>query len=498
MQKFLLEITVFVCGALVMIYEITGARLLAPYIGTSLYVWTSIIGVILAALSLGYWLGGLAADKKPDIKILASIIFLAGGAIAVTIFFKDIILAFVSQIPINLEIKSIIAALILFAPASVLLGFVTPYAVKLKLSTLEETGKTVGRLYALSTVGSIFGTFYAGFFLIPFVGSTRTLYIIGATLFALSLLLAPFSLTRKNLIFLTLFLSGIGINEAKSYYLYQHNKYEEIDTSYSNARTFIGKEPGTNREIRYLMIDPNFVQSAMYLDNGKPATKYIKFYHLLRHYKPDFQKTLIIGGAGYSFPREYLEKYPTKEIDVVEIDSQMTEIAREYFRLKDNPRMKIFHEDGRTFLNRAEPNQYDAILVDAFGSQFNIPFQLTTIEAVAEIKRLLKPNGVVIFNVGSAITGDASGFLQAELKTYREVFPQVFLYKVDADKHDAQLQNVIITAVNGTNQISRISYDAEIRELLEKKYTIEISTEKNILTDDLAPVEYYNSEAQSH
>ena len=480
-----------------MIYEIIGSRLLAPYIGTSLYVWTSIIGVILAALSLGYWLGGKTADKKPDIKILASIIFLAGGAIAATIFFKDLILAFISQIQIILEIKSVIAALILFAPASVLLGFVTPYAVKLKLSTLEETGKTVGSLYALSTVGSIVGTFLAGFFLIPFVGSTRTLYIIGATLFALSIFLAPFEVTRNKIMLLLLFFGGIGINEAKNFYLYKTHDYHEIDTAYSNARIFTGKEDETGREIRYLMIDPNYVQSAMYLDTGKPATKYIKFYHLLSHYKPDFQKTLIIGGAGYSFPREYLEKYPSKEIDVVEIDAQMTEIARTYFRLEADPRMKIFHEDGRTFLNRCEAGQYDVILVDAFGSQFNIPFQLTTIEAVGELKRLLKPNGVVIFNVGSAITGDASGFLQAELKTYREIFPQVFLYKVDLNKPDDLLQSLIITAVNGSEKIPQATDDSQISELLEKLYTKEIPIEKNILTDDLAPVEYYNSKAQS-
>lgn len=480
-----------------MIYEIIGSRLLAPYIGTSLYVWTSIIGVILAALSLGYWLGGKTADKKPDLKILASIIFLAGGAIAATIFFKDIILVFIAQISLILEIKSVIAALILFAPASILLGFVTPYAVKLKLSTLEDTGKTVGRLYALSTVGSIFGTFLAGFFLIPFVGSTRTLYIIGATLFALSLFLAPFAVTRNKVMLLLLFFGGIGINEAKNFYLYKTHDFHEIDTAYSNARIFTGKEDETGREIRYLMIDPNYVQSAMYLDTGKPATKYIRFYHLLRHYKPNFQKTLIIGGAGYSFPREYLEKYPAAEIDVVEIDAQMTEIARQYFRLEDDPRMKIFHEDGRTFLNRAEANQYDVILVDAFGSQYNIPFQITTIEAVSEIKRLLIPNGVVIFNVGSAITGEASGFLQAEIKTYREIFPQVFLYKVDPDKSDAQLQSLIITAVNGTNHITQTTADSKIKELLEKLYTKQISTEKSTLTDDLAPVEYYTSKAQS-
>jgi predicted membrane-bound spermidine synthase len=154
-NKFILEITVFVCGALVMIYEITGSRLLSPYLGASVYIWTSLIGVILAALSLGYWLGGRIADRKPDIKILAFVIFLAGGLVSVTILLKDLILAIIAESSAILEIKSVIAALLLFAPASVLLGFVTPFAVKLKMSSLADTGKTVGRLYALSTVGSI-------------------------------------------------------------------------------------------------------------------------------------------------------------------------------------------------------------------------------------------------------------------------------------------------------------------------------------------------------
>jgi hypothetical protein len=113
---------------------------------------------------LGYWLGGKIADRRPELKILASVLFLAGGLVAVTILLKDLILSFIAQMPFGLEVKSVAAALLLFAPASVLLGFVTPYAVRLKITTLDDTGKTVGRLYALSTVGSILGTFLAGFF----------------------------------------------------------------------------------------------------------------------------------------------------------------------------------------------------------------------------------------------------------------------------------------------------------------------------------------------
>ena len=497
LKKYILELTVFVSGALVMIYEITGSRLLSPYIGASTYVWTSLIGVILAALSLGYWLGGKTADKKPDARILASVIFLAGGAVSVTILFKDIILSFISVSPLILEIKSVLAALMLFAPASVFLGFVTPYAVKLKMASLADAGKTVGRLYALSTVGSIFGTFLAGFFLIPFVGSTRTLYVIAAVLFALSILLAPLALTRVNFTFLTVFVFGIGANELKNVYLARAHDFHEFDTEYANVRIYTAEERETGRKIRYLATDPFYTQSSMYLDTGASSLKYIKFYHLLKHFNPGFENSLIIGGAGYSFPREYLEKYPQAKIDVVEIDPQMTKIAREYFRLEENPRLRVIHQDGRAFLNQTDANQYDAVFMDAFGSLFSVPFQLTTVEAVREIHRVLKDNGIVIFNLGSAIEGDASRFLQAELKTYKQVFPHVLVLKADPTKPDAAVQNLIIVALKEKTVPRLESENAEIAQMLKHLYEKPIPDEITILTDDLAPVEHYNSAAQS-
>ncbi len=496
-KNFLLEITVFVCGALVMIYEITGSRLLAPYIGTSTYVWTSLIGVILAALSLGYWLGGKTADKNPDVKILASVIFLAGGAVALTIFLKDLILSFVALSPFILEIKSLLAALLLFAPASVLLGFVTPYAVKLKMSDLADAGKTVGRLYALSTVGSIFGTFLAGFFLIPFVGSTRTLYFIGASLIILSILLVSFAFTRANFAILTLFVFGISISELHSFYLRKTNDLHDIDTEYSRVQVFTTTDKESGRKIRNLAIDPHYTQSRMYLDSDELASEYARYYHLIRHFKPDFQKTLMIGGAGYSFPKEYLNTYRQAEIDVVEIDPQMTEIAKRFFRLEENPRLNIIHQDGRIFINQAESGKYDAVLMDAFGSLFSVPFQLTTVEAAREINRVLKPDGIVIFNVGGALEGTASRFLQAEFSTYKKVFPQVFVFKVDAEKPDSEVQNLIIVACKSKYPISLNNQDAEISHLLSHLYSKDFPDSQPILTDDLAPVEYYNSFAQS-
>lgn len=492
-SNFVLELTVFVCGALVMVYEIIGSRLLSPFIGTSTYVWTSLIGVILAALSLGYWLGGKTADRKPDIKILAAVIFGAGGFVSVTILLKDLILALIASAPFGLEIKSVFAALLLFAPASVLLGFVTPYAVKLKLAKFEDAGKTVGRLYALSTIGSIFGTFAAGFLLIPFVGSVRTLYLIGAVLIGLSLLLAPFALTRINLSILILFFFGIAATELQNYYLFKTIALHDIDTEYNRVRIFDTKDEASGRQIRAIAIDPYFVQSKMYLDSDELASDYIKFYHLIRHFKPDFQKTLLIGGAGYSFPKDYLKKYPGKQIDVVEIDPQMTEIARKHFRLAENPNLKVFHEDGRIFLNNAESEKYDAVLLDAFSSLFSIPFQLTTIEAVREIDRVLKKDGVVIFNVGGAITGKSSRFLQAEIVTYKKVFPQLLLFKVKSEKSDDEVQNFVIIAVKDRLIQSPENIDPEISKMLQSNYQFQLNTDLIFLTDDLAPVEYFSS-----
>ena len=493
--KFILELTVFVCGALVMIYEITGSRLLSPYLGASVYVWTSLIGIILAALSLGYWLGGKIADQKPDLKILAFVIFLAGGLVSVTILLKDLILALVAESSAILEIKSVIAALLLFAPASVLLGFVTPYAVKLKMSTLADTGKTVGRLYALSTVGSILGTFAAGFFLIPFVGSEKTLYLIGASLIGLSILLVPFALKPFNLMVLIMFVCAVGVNEFRSYYLFQTKELRDIDTAYSRVQIFQTTD-NHGKPIRALAIDPFFIQSGMFLDSDELAFDYARYYHLIRHFKPDFNETLMIGGAGYSFPKDYLKTYPTAKIDVVEIDPQMTEIAKKYFRLQENPRLNIIHQDGRIFLNHAESNKYDAVLMDAFGSLFSVPFQLTTLEAVEQINRVLKPDGIVIFNLGGAIEGDASRFLNAELKTYQQIFPKVYLFKVNADYTDTRLQNLIIVASKTENLTPLQTDDAEISYLLEHLHRKNIQTNIEILTDDLAPVEYYNSFAQ--
>jgi predicted membrane-bound spermidine synthase len=293
-----LDVVVFVCGAVVMTYEIIGSRILSPFIGTSTYVWTSLIGVILAALSTGYWLGGKMADRRPEAKILAGVIFIAGGLVSFTIVAKEIVLSAIAAANVGLELKSVLAAIILFAPASIALGFVTPFAVKLRMSSLGEAGVTVGRLYALSTVGSIVGTFAAGFILIPFVGSVRTLYLIAASLFLVSLLLVPFALTRVNTGILLLFILGISTSEISRYGMLYAYGLHDIDTEYSRVQVFRSTDRRTNRPIQALSFDPYSTQSAMFMDSDELVFEYTKFYHLAKVLKPDLRRTLMIGGAG--------------------------------------------------------------------------------------------------------------------------------------------------------------------------------------------------------
>ncbi|MEP6923591.1 MAG: fused MFS/spermidine synthase [Pyrinomonadaceae bacterium] len=496
-RRFLLEIVVFTSGALVMIYEIAGSRILAPYIGTSTYVWTSLIGVILASLSVGYWIGGKIADQQPELKYLSGVMFLAAAMLSATILLHEFILTMLAVSSLGLEIKSVIAALILFAPASVLFGFVTPYAIKLKMLSIENAGQTVGRLSALSTVGSILGTFTAGFFLLPFVGSLRTLYLIAGLLLLLSILLAPFKLTITNLFVILLFLSAIGANEFYRFALFQTIGLRDFDTQYSRIRVFRSTDKKTNKPITALTIDPLSTQSAIFADSDDLVFDYTKYYHLLRHFKPKFQQTLMIGGAGYSFPKDYLQKYQNAALDVVEIDPQMTEIARHYFRLQDNPRLKIIHQDGRVFLNQSPDEKYDAVLLDAYNSLYSIPFQLTTIEAVRRLDKILKPDGIVILNTISALKGSGSLFLQAEYKTFAHVFPTIYLFKVKLEQPADVPQNVIIVACKSNCPAPTNGADEETVNLLENYYDEPLDLTMPALTDDLAPVEYYNSLAQS-
>lgn len=493
MGKYVLEIVVFVCGAVVMIFEVLGSRVMGPYFGTSMFVWTSLIGVILGSLSLGYWWGGRLADKKADLKILSSIVFFASILIGVTTFIKDPLLVFFQANIADVRLSSVAAALVFFAPASILLGIVSPYAVKLKVNSLDTSGATVGNLYAISTFGSIAGTFLAGFYLIPQFGTNRLLIFLAVILALTSLM--TFFVHKRLYALVVISLLFFTINEFQ--FVSGKENLVDVDTSYSRVWIYDKKisniENGAKIMTRTMGIN-NENHSSMIFGSTELINEYTKYYHLIRHFKPGFEKVLLFGGAGYSFPKNFLLIYPKATIDVVEIDPGVTELAKKYFGLMESSQLKIHHQDGRVFLNQTE-ERYDAILGDAFGSRYSIPYQLTTLEAVRKKYDVLNDDGIVILNMISAIEGDGGKFLRAEYATYKKVFPQVYLFPVRNSDDGREFQNVILVALKSQEKPSFFSSDEELNSYLQHLWKKEIETDVPVLTDDFAPVDYYINQA---
>jgi len=489
MKKYLLEITVFVTGAAVMILEIVGAKVLASYIGSSIIVWSGLIGVILACLSLGYWYGGKKADQEPSYKIFANIIFFGAVAVFLAAVLKEILPAFLQKNIKNIYFESIFDTLILFGPASFLLAMVSPYAVRLKMVDLEKTGKTVGNLYAISTVGSIFGTFLTCFILLSYFVNFRIILFLAALIFIVSIIVYPKKLFKtKTILFLISIFAILSADRIEAFV--GPKDVIRISSQYNNIFISQSIDSSSRRPIRNLWTDPKGIQSAMFLDEDDDLVfQYSKFYRLAEYFNPDIKKSLMLGGGAYTYPNDYLRQYLKASMDIVEIDPKMTETAEKYFNLKQDPRLKIIHEDGRVFLNQTD-NKYDAIFIDVFNT-YLIPFQLTTEEAAQKMYNALGENGLVMVNIISAINGEKGKFLRAEYATYKKIFPQVYMFSVELYRLSTQTQNLVLLALKSSEKKSFLSDNEEFNYYLSRVWKKEIEQDLPILTDDFAPVDQY-------
>jgi spermidine synthase len=486
MKKYLLEIVVFLCGAVVMMLELAGSRVMAPFLGTSLIVWSSLIGLILGALSLGYWFGGKLSDRDPNWRQFSGIILIAAVFVALTAWLKQPILVMIQTYIKDIRFGSLLATLILFAPASFLLGMISPYAVRLKIQNIDTSGEIVGNLYAISTLGSIFGTFLAGFYLLTRFGSSDLLYILAITLAVTSIIaFCKSGIKIKAAVLSVIILSAALAGQAAA--ISEKNGLIDRDSAYQRILIYNSKDGRTGRPTRLLKTDNFSVQSGIFLDGEDLVFDYTKFYRIARHFNPDIKTALMIGGAAYTYPRDFLREYPSSTMDVVEIDPMVTELAKKYFGLKDNPRLNIFHADGRIYLNQ-NTKRYDAIYGDAFKS-YNPPYQLTTKESAERIYESLADNGVVLINIISSVEGYKGQFLRAEYKTFKELFPEVYVFAVSTP--DAYTpQNLMLVAMK-QKPASMASGDPELQKFLTHLWTKKITDDMPILTDDFAPVDNY-------
>ena len=478
-----LELTVFICGAMGMVLELVAARVLSPYVGSSNLIWTTIIGIMLTSMSLGYWVGGKIADKNKDLKDLSQFILISAISTSFISIFETIIVNQLAETIPSLITVAIISAMFLFGIPSFMLATASPIAVRLKNEEEKEVGKVSGKISSLSTIGSIIGTFVAGFILIPNIGVRNIILGSSIILYLLSIALYPKKSKKyfaKIIVVLVLIILAYIIG--KKLFQNEHKDIiKDVDSEYS--RIWVKDIKNSNGEYKTLQVDRG-LESYINQETGEMGAQYLKYYDLFNYTNKNANKTLIIGGAAYTYPRHYLEKYPDKQIDVVEIDNTMTNLAIEEFGLDiNNKNLKIYHQDGRSYINYSK-EKYDTILIDAFKG-LNAPFELTTYEAMCKIKEKLNTNGMVITNILSSLEGNEAKFAKYEYATYKAIFDDVKIYAVKTDDK-TQYQNLILIGIKGNPEADENKY-LEYKNLLDTE-VLDFSSNSKIVTDDFAPI----------
>jgi spermidine synthase len=430
----LLRVLVFAGGFASIGVELTASRLLAPFFGSSTFIWASLIGSTLAFLALGYFLGGRLADRRPEPVVLYAVTAIAAVAIGMIPFVARPLLtgsldAF-RQLDAGAFYGSLVGTLLLLAPPVTLLGFISPFAIRLQLLDVASAGKTAGSLYALSTIGSIAGSFVPALVLIPLIGTAATFFTL-----SLALLVPAVSglvvVRARSVALATGFAAfavpvlalaapagvrppdrGILLDERESAYNYIQVVDEDgrrsliLNDGHAVHSVYDPDELLTGGPWDYFMVAPQLVEGAA---------------------EPEPQDVLLIGLAGGTVARQLTAAYGPIPIVGVEIDPEINEVARQYFALDELPNVDVVVADGRYALRTSDAT-FDLIGVDAYRQPY-IPFQLTSREFFQDVSTHLRPGGVAVVNAGRTRTDFR--LVEAIGATMRDVFPYVVAIDVD-------------------------------------------------------------------
>ena len=483
------EIAVFVSGVASMGLEILAGRIVAPQFGSSIYTWGSIIGVFLAALSLGYHYGGKRARARASVERLSWLLLGTAAYIAVLIFAGDPLLAAGSAFPLPSRFASLPAVTLLFGPPTYLLGFISPYAAE--LSNTDEVGEASGRVYALGTVGSILGAFGTTFLLIPTFGVEIIGFLFGSLLVVTAFSISLPSIDREPffatvavaLLLIAAVGSGaVGVSTGGQVVYQTQTPYQELEVAdLGNTRT--------------LYLDGQRHSAMDLTDPTRHVFGYTRYFHMpyLFAEEPDeIDRVLFVGGGGFSGPKRFVEEYDAT-VDVVEIDPEVIDVSKEYFAVEESDQLNVHNEDGRRFLRETD-RTYDLIVLDAYKKD-KVPFHMTTVEFMQLANDRLSSDGILVANLISAPGGPASEFYRAEYRTMKQVFPQVYSFPtVDSNV----IQNIEVVATknpdvvteselrvrNGNREIG-IDLESEIDTYRRDEPTDDVP----ILRDDRAPVD---------
>ena len=510
-QGWLLIVLVFVAGACSLAVELSASRLLAPYFGTSLFVWANLIGLILLYLTIGYYVGGRLADRFPRPGVLYLLTTVAAFLIGVIPFISRPILSWsltsFATYSISVFYGSLVAVIFLFAIPMILLGCVSPFAIRLRIEQVGRSGHTAGQLYAISTAGSILGTFLPVLWLIPTIGTRYTFFVFAVSLLLVSivgLITTQLSMprlpdTRKRLdksLLSILLLIPMG-----AAVLSVNGPIKPPSGSDGGGVLVAERESAYNYiqvvrvgEQMQLVLNEGLAVHSIY-DPNQILTQGPWDYFMVAPYfnKPPFtqnqvHRACIIGLGAGTIPRELTAAYGPIPIDGVEIDGTIVDLGRQYFHMNE-PNLNVIVQDGRYFL-RTTSHKYDIIGIDAYQQPY-VPFQLTTLEFFQEVRAHLTPTGVTVINAGR--TSKDFRLVEALAQTMHGVFSHVYI--IDTER----FTNSIIIGTNAPSSLDNFRTNAAaltnplLQSVAQASLTYGNMREERItniyFTDDRAPVE---------
>jgi len=501
-----LLIVVFMAGMTSLGVELTAARLLDPFFGNSLIIWAVLIGTVLLYLTVGYYAGGRWADRKPYHRVLYQIAAWAAFLIGLVPFFARPVLLWsvrgFAEYSASILAGSLLGVVILFSAPIILLGCVSPFAIRLSMEGehVESSGNVAGGIYALSTVGSLVGTFLPVLVLIPNIGTRNTFLFFAFSLLAVSLAglfwelrarALPFLFMPLLLVGLIVVFPGSGIKQAQyGELLYEtESSYNYIQVVQWGDEVWLQLNEGQGVHSIY---NPNSVL----VDGIWDLFLIVPFFNTPPFTASQVGSLALIGSAAGTVAKQYTAVYGPIPIDGAELDPEIIRVGREYFDMNE-PNLNAVAQDGRYFLANS-PSKYDVIAIDAYRPPY-IPFHLTTREFFAEAKQHLTGQGVVAVNAGR--TQSDWRLVEALASTLKAEFPNVYLVDMGDEGYD--IINVLIVATKQPTRLENLEANADLMASSPSRTSrllqtvigeamgrvVEFTEPTVVFTDDKAPVE---------
>ena len=477
----------FIAGFSIMVVELISSRIVAPMIGSSVFTWTSVIGITLLGLSLGSFIGGKIADKIQKIKPLP-IVFLISSILVfiISILMKKV--DFITTSSGSILTLNLLISTYLFLLPAISIGTIQPIILKKYADNFSKIGSEYGTLSAVWSLGSILGVFLTGFYFISNIGSLETIWLISAVLFITGLILSlrekdNYLISIITLIFIFFCLSFAGSDtDNKTKVIFQK------ETNYYTARVVDSYLLGFgDSRILFLDIDSHSIEPT-----ETDEYFYPEMYPIFSYLKKDLRDILVIGAGAYTMPKYFKDYYKNSNVSVVDIDPEMEKIGKDYFEL-DKYNINTISGDVRLVLKNDE-KKYDLIFGDAYNSLISVPWYLLTKEWNEIVRERLTADGIYAINFIGSMTGLYSNFTKSVLDTFKITFPNFYIFSFGFDSKS--VQNIVLIGIKGDLPINEKDLQQKISSgknpFLAKRITsseLLLNSKGIILTDNFSPVE---------